>query len=276
MTDAMAPLPRPDRGAELAARLASGIVLAVLAVCTALLGGWFFKGFVLLLALGVAWEWFEMTRSAGRWAACAAVVAVWFALAWHGSIVLALYCAVMGAVGTAMFALFTRGGVGGGWSAGGTFYATLPLAAMLWIQAGQGGSLVILWLFAVVWFSDIGAFAVGRTAGGPKLAPRISPSKTWSGAVGGLLSAALFGATLAPFLIDRSMTAGAITAVLVGFAAQVGDLLESAIKRRWNAKDSGRLIPGHGGLMDRLDSLVVAAPVFALIVFVLLHAGGPQ
>ena len=274
MTDVMAQSPRPDQGAELAKRLVSGIVLAVLAVGTALVGGWFFKGFVLLLGLGVAWEWFEMTRSAGRWAACAAVVAVWFALAWHGSIVLALYCAVMGAVGTAMFALFGRGGEGGGWSAGGALYATLPLAAMLWMQGGEGGSFIILWLFAVVWFSDIGAFAVGRTVGGAKLAPAISPSKTWSGAVGGLLSSALFGATLAPFLLDCGMLAGALMAALVGIAAQIGDLLESWVKRRWNAKDSGKLIPGHGGLMDRLDSLAVAAPVFALIVLAGLMSGG--
>ena len=275
MTDAMAPSPRPDRGAELAARLVSGIIMAVLAIGTDLLGGWFFAAFVLLLALGVVWEWFEMTRCAGRWAACAAVVAVWFALAWQGSIVLALYCALMGALGTAMFALFARAGEGAGWSAGGTLYATLPLAAMLWIHAGQGGSLVILWLFAVVWFSDIGAFAVGRTVGGPKLAPSISPSKTWSGALGGLLSSALFGATLAPFLLDSGMGAGAIMAALVGIAAQAGDLLESGIKRRFKIKDSGRLIPGHGGFMDRLDSLATAAPLFALIVFATLATGNP-
>ena len=274
MTDVMAQSPRPDQGAELAKRLVSGIVLAVLAVGTDLLGGWFFKGFVLLLALGVAWEWFEMTRSAGRWAACAAVVAVWFALAWHGSIVLALYCAVMGAVGTAMFALVRRGGEGGGWSAGGSLYATLPLAAMLWIHVGVGGPLVILWLFAVVWFSDIGAFSVGRTIGGPKLAPAISPSKTWSGALGGPASSALFGATLAPFLLDSSMGGGALMATLVGIAAQIGDLFESWVKRRWKTKDSGRLIPGHGGIMDRLDSLATAAPVFALIVMVSLATRG--
>lgn len=273
MTDAMAPSPRADRGAELAARLASGIVLAALAVGTNLVGGWFFKGFVLVLALGVAWEWFAMTRAAGRWAACAAIVAVWVALAWHGSIVLALYCAVMGSIGTALFALVRRGGEGGGWSAGGALYATLPLAAMLWIHAGDDGELVILWLFAVVWFSDIGAFAFGRMIGGPKLAPAISPSKTWSGAIGGLFSSALFGATLAPFLIDSSMAGGALMAVLVGIAAQIGDLFESWVKRRWKTKDSGHLIPGHGGLMDRLDSLTTAAPVFAVIVFVSLLAG---
>lgn len=274
MTDVMAPSPRPDRGAELAARLVSGIVLAVLAVGTALLGGWFFKGFVLLLALGVVWEWFELTRSAGRWAACAAVVAAWFAISWHGSIVLALYCVVMGAIGTAMFALFTRGGEGGGWSASGTLYATLPLAAMVWMLGAPGGSLIILWLFVVVWASDIGAFAAGRAIGGPKLAPAISPSKTWSGAIGGLLSSALFGATMAPFLLNSAMEVGAAMAALVGIAAQLGDLLESWIKRRWKVKDSGRLIPGHGGLMDRLDSLAVAAPVFALLVFLALATGG--
>jgi len=263
----MAPSSRSDPAAELARRTLSGIVLALLAIGAAVLGGWVFKGFVLLLALGVAWEWFTLTRAAGRWAACAAVVAVWFALSWHGSVVLALYCVVMGSIGTAMFALFGRGGEGGGWSAGGTLYATLPLAAMLWMETSPSGTLVVLWLFAVVWMSDIGAFAVGRTVGGPKLAPRVSPSKTWSGALGGLASAALFGATLAPFLIDRDMVGGLVMAIVVGAAAQAGDLLESGIKRRFGAKDSGSLIPGHGGLMDRLDSLATAAPVFAIAVF---------
>jgi phosphatidate cytidylyltransferase len=146
---------------------------------------------------------------------------------------------------------------------------------MVWMIGAPGGALIVLWLFAVVWTSDIGAFAVGRTFGGRKLAPAISPSKTWSGAIGGLASSALFGATLAPFLLNNTMEAGAAMAVLVGGAAQIGDLFESWVKRRWKVKDSGRMIPGHGGLMDRLDSLTVAAPVFALIVLGVLLAGGP-
>ena len=96
----------------------------------------------------------------------------------------------------------------------------------------------------------------------------------WSGAFGGLASSALFGATLAPFLLDSSMGGGALMATLVGIAAQIGDLFESWVKRRWKTKDSGRLIPGHGGIMDRLDSLATAAPVFALIVMVSLATRG--
>jgi len=270
----MVPSPRRDASRELAARLVSGLVLAILAIGSDFLGGWVFKIFVLLLALGVVWEWFQLSRAAGRWAAFAAVTATWVALAWHGSVVLALYCSFMGAIGTAMFALFQRGGEGGGWSAGGTLYAALPLAALLWIRPSPGGELVILWLFLVVWCSDIGAFAVGRTVGGPKLAPSISPSKTWSGAAGGLGCAALFGATFAPWMLGMDMLRGLVFAVVVGLAAQAGDLLESAIKRRFGVKDSGHLIPGHGGLMDRLDSLAVAAPAYALVSALVMLQGG--
>jgi len=270
----MAPSPPPEGSRELVLRLISGIVLAVLAVVADFAGGWVFKFVVLMLALGVTWEWFTLTGAAGRWAAFAAVVAVWFAIAVQGNISLALYATVVGAFGSALFALFTRGGEGGGWSAGGTFYAALPLAALLWVRPADGGQFAILWLFVVVWLSDIGAFAVGRTFKGPRLAPSISPSKTWSGAVGGLLTSALFGATLAPFLLDATMTQGLVLAVGVGLAAQAGDLLESRIKRRFAVKDSGRLIPGHGGLMDRLDSLAIAAPVFAVLIVIGALADG--
>ncbi len=269
----MATSAQSDPAAQLALRAASGAVLAILALGAAVIGGMTFQIVVLLLALGVAWEWFRMTGTAGRWAACAAILAVWAALVLQGSIVMAVYAALMGAVGTAMFTLFSRGGEGGGWSAGGTLYATLPLAALLWIGLAPGGQLAIVWLFAVVWISDIGAFACGRTLKGPKLAPSISPAKTWSGAVGGLLTAALFGATMAPFLLDVGMARGAVLAALIAVAAIAGDLLESRIKRRFDVKDSGTLIPGHGGLLDRLDSLVVAAPAFALLVLAGAMAG---
>ena len=268
MIAAMAPSPRPRTDAgELALRVLSGLVLATLAIAAALAGGWFLDILLLALALGLVHEWFAMTRAAGRWAGFAAVVAAWLAMvATPGGILLGLYCVVIGAIGTALVALYLRGGEGAGWSAAGTLYAALPMTAILWIVSAEGGGLVVLWLFLVVWACDIGAFAIGSTFGGPKLAPAISPSKTWSGAVGGLAAAMLVGIALAPDLLAESPARGAMTAALVGLAAQAGDLIESRIKRRWGAKDSGRLIPGHGGLMDRLDSLVVAIPAFALVV----------
>ena len=127
----------------------------------------------------------------------------------------------------------------------------------------------MLFLLLVVWAGDIGAYLVGRWIGGPRLAPRISPGKTWSGAVGGLVAAVAAGLLAAHSCrTPRSWRAVVIAAVL-GIVAQAGDLLESFVKRRLEVKDSGHLIPGHGGLFDRLDGVLAAAPVAALLALTL-------
>ena len=138
-------------------------------------------------------------------------------------------------------------------------YIGLATAALLWLRAGDGvGRRAVLFVMLVVWASDIGAYLAGRLLRGPLLAPAISPGKTWSGAAGGLFAAAIVGfATLHP--------ASALLAAGLGIAAQLGDLMESAMKRGFGVKDSGRLIPGHGGLLDRLDGLLTAAPAAAAV-----------
>jgi len=133
---------------------------------------------------------------------------------------------------------------------------------LAWLRTGGWGN--VLFVLLVVWATDIGAYLIGRFGGGPRLAPRISPGKTWSGAAGGLASALAVG--LGTALFSQAPLAGALF-VAAGFsvAAQAGDLLESGMKRHFGVKDSGRLIPGHGGLLDRLDGLLAAAPVAALL-----------
>ncbi len=121
----------------------------------------------------------------------------------------------------------------------------------------------MLFLAAIVWGGDIGAYLVGRLVGGPRLAPRISPGKTWSGALGGTLVAVLAGLAVRP---GHALLAG-LVALLLSVAAQAGDLLESGLKRRFGVKDSGRLIPGHGGLLDRLDGVLTSAPLLAALVW---------
>ncbi len=142
-------------------------------------------------------------------------------------------------------------------------YVGLATVALLWLR-GQGavGARSVLFLLLVVWASDIGAYLAGRALGGPLLAPTISPGKTWAGAAGGLVAAMLAGLAVAGWgAAGPALLAGAA----LGLAAQAGDLLESAIKRGFRVKDSGSLIPGHGGLFDRLDGVLVAAPVAALL-----------
>jgi phosphatidate cytidylyltransferase len=127
------------------------------------------------------------------------------------------------------------------------------------------GFLAIIFLFAVVWTTDIAAYFAGRAIGGPKLMPRVSPNKTWSGAIGGTLAAVVVALALAKVTALSGLFAIAMLAVILSICAQGGDLFESFLKRRFGAKDSGHLIPGHGGLMDRLDGFVTASVVAALI-----------
>ncbi len=282
-------------GSELGVRLLSATVLATVSIATAMLGGWWFAGWVLALALAVAYEWFALTGSAGRWAAMAAVVAAWFAMvgqgiaaglfggstggAWfamvgQGSMILALYVTAMGAAGTATVTVMRKGNDGGLWGAAGVVYATVPLVVLLWMQDAEGGGYAILWLFFVVWATDTGAFVLGRTVGGARLAPRLSGEKTWAGAAGGFAAGTLAGVVFHTFIQADAPRAAALAAI-VSLAAQFGDLLQSAVKRKFGAKDTGTLVPGHGGVMDRLDSLVVATPVLALAVsLVALVSGG--
>lgn len=148
--------------------------------------------------------------------------------------------------------------------AAGLPYIGATALALLWLRTDPvSGFRAVLFVLLVVWASDIGAYAAGRALGGPRLAPAISPGKTWSGAAGGLVAAALVGLALGG---SGGRLAGALlAALLLGLASQAGDLLESAIKRGFGVKDSGSLIPGHGGLFDRLDGLLAAAPVAAVL-----------
>jgi phosphatidate cytidylyltransferase len=153
----------------------------------------------------------------------------------------------------------------------GVAYVTLAGAALLWLRADPlAGRADVLFLLLIVWAGDIGAYLVGRWCGGPRLAPRISPGKTWSGALGGLLAAIAVG-LLAAHLLSGGVTIwrGALVAALLGLVAQAGDLLESYVKRRLEVKDSSHIIPGHGGLLDRLDGVLAAAPAAALLALTL-------
>jgi phosphatidate cytidylyltransferase len=139
--------------------------------------------------------------------------------------------------------------------------------ALLWLRADpRAGFANTLFVLAIVWGSDIGAYMVGRLVGGPRFAPAISPGKTWSGAAGGLVSAALAGLLVAAcFSSDFSPSHVMELAIGLGIVSQAGDLLESVLKRRFGVKDSGSIIPGHGGLLDRVDALLAVAPVAVLL-----------
>jgi phosphatidate cytidylyltransferase len=158
-----------------------------------------------------------------------------------------------------------------GWLAAGGLYALVTLVAPLLLRADPVYGLeAVLFLFAIVWLTDVLGYVVGRVVGGPRLWPAISPNKTWSGALGGIFGALAAGLAVAAYDALASVPV-AIVAMILSMVAQAGDLFESAVKRRFGVKDTSHLIPGHGGLMDRLDGFIAAALVASVIG--LLRAG---
>lgn len=169
-----------------------------------------------------------------------------------------LFAVLVAAAATGMFYEWLRivRGWGVHWAVGGFIYCLLPALAVLWIRERSGGHglELLLWVFLVTWATDIGAYFVGRAYGKHKLAPSISPGKTWEGLWGGVAAAALFGAAWV-YATELSRTL-ILLGPLLALAAQAGDLLESKMKRRAGVKDSANWLPGHGGLLDRLDGFV--------------------
>jgi phosphatidate cytidylyltransferase len=175
-----------------------------------------------------------------------------------------LFAVFVAAIATAMFYEWTRivRGWGAAWYASGFFYALIPALALLWIrERDQHGLGLLIWAFIVTWATDIGAYFAGRRFGRRKLAPAISPGKTLEGLYGGIVAAALFGGAWA-FATGLGPALLALAPVLA-LAAQAGDLFESSMKRRAGLKDSGTWLPGHGGVLDRLDGLVPVAVLTA-------------
>jgi phosphatidate cytidylyltransferase len=213
--------------------------------------------------LAIEWGGMSAPRSPNRMAAVLTVVVLFGVFLAYRGYFPAGWAAV--AVGAIAAALFARGVAERPADAAfGVLYIGAPCLCLVWVRLMPQGAWWTLMLFAVTWAADIAAFAVGSALKGPKLWPRFSPNKTWSGFVGGLVGAVLVGAlmTFAPPFRLNPVAAGVI-GLVGGLATMAGDLWESMLKRRFGVKDSGDLIPGHGGLMDRVDGLMFAAVVIA-------------
>ena len=250
------------RWGDLRKRALSAALLAPTALACIWLGADAWAVLMAAAAGGLAYEWVALCNGRPwRFPGLAVPVAVLLA-----GLVAALdqerwAVGVLAAGAAAAWVLSGRRAMGAG-----VLYVGLAGVALVWLRGdGAAGRANVLFLVFVVWASDIGAYMAGRLMGGPKLAPAISPGKTWSGALGGLAAAMLVGEVAGQALASVAPGRAALVAGVLGVAAQGGDLLESAIKRRFGVKDSGWLIPGHGGLLDRLDGLLTAAPVAAAI-----------
>lgn len=269
--------PARNTGSELGRRLVSALVLMLVAFAALYVGGKIFAGFAGLAAALILLEWTAMagpfqTRVADKGAVVLVAVSV-FASALDPLVSLGMLVAVA--------AMMTLGAIADPklrWLGLGVLYAGIPgiSAVVLRGDAPSGvvstGLVAIAFVFVVVWATDTAAYFSGRSIGGPKLWPAVSPKKTWSGAIGGLLAAVVCGVLVGQISRTGEPLPLAIVAMVLSIVSQGGDLAESAMKRHFGVKDSGRIIPGHGGIMDRVDGLVVALVAAAAIGY--LHSGG--
>ncbi|CDZ55440.1 phosphatidate cytidylyltransferase [Neorhizobium galegae] len=257
--------------AELKRRIASAVVLAVVVLAATWYGGLAFRIVAAAMAVLIYYEWSTITRAAERDFRANA-------FGWVAIFLIAIDLVVDegelsvpvlgGAIVTALLLVLLR--KGSWWLPGGILYAGLSGISLAAIRAeDQAGFVATLFIFAVVWATDILAYFVGRALKGPKLAPRISPGKTWSGAIGGTVSGVIASSALTLGVFSRLSIWTVAIAFLLSVASQIGDLFESFIKRRFGVKDSSHLIPGHGGVMDRVDGLVFAC--FAAFLLTLVY-----
>jgi len=256
--------------ADLGPRLASAVVLIAVAVLALYAGGIVFACIIGAVFAGCYREWETMvarrTLSVPGWIIVALVAISGCVFPWFG------WPGTGTAIAAAVVVAIAFGGEGIVWRVVGLLFFGLVIGAVLSMRGtGVEGIYAGLILAAVIWMTDSSAFFAGRQIGGEKLAPQISPSKTWSGAVGGLALGTISGITAWIFLTDSPVWIGALLAMSVSIVGQLGDLVESAIKRHFRVKDSGDIIPGHGGLMDRLDSLTFG--VLFLFLVGLAHGG---
>lgn len=252
--------PMPPRRSDLGVRAVAGVAMVAVAAVALYLGGFFYWLLVAVAALFMMAEWADLHRVAyndkrlAQFALFVPIAIMAPIAAGPGFLALGLIA------GAAFFTVIVTRRPG---LSHGIVYVGLPVLALLLLRGEPQGRLLSFWAMALVWACDIGAYFAGRSIGGPKLAPTISPNKTWAGLIGGVIAATVFGAVLQQFGLPLHLV---LATPLLAVLAQMGDLYESQLKRRAGVKDSGNVLPGHGGVLDRLDGLVPVAPAAALMV----------
>jgi phosphatidate cytidylyltransferase len=258
---------------NLSRRIISAAVLAPLALGSVYLGGWLFFVVCAAAAGGILWEWTGLV-SAGPDArilapGLGALLIALLLTGWREPIAAVGIVTIGAAMAGGVMALWPRRNqvsTAPAWAVGGVAYAGIAFFGPAWLRLDpELGFVALLFLVASVWMTDVCAYLVGRAVGGPLLWRQVSPNKTWAGAVGGAVGGVAAAIAVAYASGLGKLVILGIVALLLSALTQAGDLFESAVKRRFGAKDAGRLIPGHGGLMDRLDGFLVAALAALLI-----------
>jgi len=259
-------------GRNLMLRIAAALVLAPLGIVLAYAGGWWWAALVTLAAIGLFVEWLAMTSATRNVSVTvtgviALVLTAPFLVI--GNVNAALVVLALGLVAVSFRASEPRV-----WAIGGFLYAAAAQVAAIAVRLdkSQGFSAIMLVLL-VVWATDIGGYFAGRGIGGPRLWPRVSPNKTWAGAIGGFVTSLLVALGFSLLGLGKAVPLLVLAATL-SIAAQCGDLFESAVKRHFGVKDSSHIIPGHGGILDRLDGFVAAIVLAAIVGFLRYGADG--
>ena len=256
---------------NLVMRVAAAVVLAPLAVAVAYAGGWLWTALVTLTAIGLYFEWLMVVgaRTPRLVMAGAAALAIAGLLLAAGRTDASIIVLIVGLAGVMVVSPERRL-----WTATGFGYAAAAEVASVLVRHDQAhGFVALILILLVVWVTDIGGYFAGRGIGGPKLWPRVSPKKTWAGAIGGFAASLAVAAGFAAIGLGKTGPMLLLGAVL-SIASQLGDLFESAVKRRFGVKDSSHIIPGHGGLLDRLDGFVAAIVLAAIFGFLRDGADG--
>jgi phosphatidate cytidylyltransferase len=264
--DKAAPAAASEQGARnLLMRVIAALILAPLAIAIAYAGGLLWTALVTSVVIGLYVEWLMIVGLVREPRVVAsgivALAAAGLCLA-AGRIEASLAVLAIGVVATALLSPERRN-----WAAAGFFYAGAAEVASVLVRLNSAkGFVALMFVLLIVWVTDIGGYFAGRGIGGPKLWPRVSPKKTWAGAIGGFVASLAVAAGFAAFDLGRTGPLLLLGAML-SIVSQLGDLFESAVKRRFGVKDSSHIIPGHGGLMDRLDGFVAAVVVAAIFGF---------
>jgi phosphatidate cytidylyltransferase len=262
----MAQQPVPAKAGSLRLRVASAMVMLPLAILAVWLGSWWLAAFLAVICAAMCWEWAKIC--APRYAEVSIAM---LAAGVAGPLLLPPFGfpAVLWVVAAGLVVLLILA-VAGRMENRAVCIAGLPYVVIgissIGLIRGEptAGLATVLWAAASVVATDVGAYFVGRNVGGPKLAPRLSPNKTWSGLIGGMLCAAIAGVVTA-LIVGAAWEPLAVCSAILAVIAQGGDLIESALKRHFNVKDASRLIPGHGGFLDRFDGYLTAMPAAALM-----------
>jgi len=261
-----------NRLTDLQVRILSGAVLGPAVLAAVWIGGPVFQVLVVVTALMIVREWVRLVTG-GRAASVGHMLSYAFVVASLSVLLVAgpgAAVATAAGLGVVLYGILHVMSVANRlYIAFGIPYIGLSAIAVVWLRGQpETGMFMVFWLCLAVWATDVGAFAAGRSIGGPKLAPAISPKKTWAGLFGAMASAAVVGGVAAAAFGAAQPALAAAAGAVLALLAQGGDLFESAVKRHFGVKDSGQLIPGHGGMLDRMDGFLAAAPALALF-----HAG---